>query len=69
MDSQIPEWQHPVLQESAIEALSIYETMSKKKKVFKLECAIGRLNRDVMGRWIVVNWHIKVPDFMEIRLY
>jgi hypothetical protein len=32
MDSQIPEWQHPVLQESAIEALSIYETMSKKKK-------------------------------------
>ena len=69
IDDTIPEWHQDILKQEAVEALAMYKEMTKKKKIARLECAIGRENRDVMGRWIVVRWHISKPKEMTIGYY
>ena len=67
-DESIAEWHRPILEEAAVHALTLYKEGSKKT-FYRLECAIGRENRDVMGRWIVAKWHLSQPDVIAIAFF
>jgi len=67
-DKSIADWHRPILQEEAVKALAFYQKMTKKTFA-RLECAIGRENRNVMGRWIIAKWHISQPDVIAIAFF